>query len=395
MNIVVKSLIQITLVMIGFFSMTGIPNSLMAKPVTIERVKIAVEKALDPIVKSATAYVEEKSCFTCHHQALPVMAASNAELIGIKADRHWLELQRKFTADFFLKRKADLAQGRGVPGGAFTAGYALAQFMSTSQLTEEEGNDESRRLEGTNELLEYLLEIYRPERPWKINTIRPPLESSDFTATGLAIAALGTFEREKLIERVNDIRKWYQKTKAVSAEDRAFQLMGWYWLINTQYYQQALREIPAWPDDNRKLLRARLRKQGEKRPNQQLGNQADLEQLQKMISTLKQLQLEDGGWGQTDTMQSDAYATGLIMTALLTVQPELIHEEWCSQGVDYLLEGQKKDGTWHVLTRSKPIQEYFESGFPYGEDQFISISASCWSVIALSKSIHARLHLRK
>ena len=336
MNIVVKSLIQITLVMIGFFSMTGIPNSLMAKPVTIERVKIAVEKALDPIVKSATAYVEEKSCFTCHHQALPVMAASNAELIGIKADRHWLELQRKFTADFFLKRKADLAQGRGVPGGAFTAGYALAQFMSTSQLTEEEGNDESRRLEGTNELLEYLLEIYRPERPWKINTIRPPLESSDFTATGLAIAALGTFEREKLMERVNDIRKWYQKTKAVSAEDRAFQLMGWYWLINTQYYQQALREIPAWPDDNRKLLRARLRKQSEKRPNQQLGNQADLEQLQKMISTLKQLQLEDGGWGQTDTMQSDAYATGLIMTALLTVQPELIHEEWCSQGVDYL-----------------------------------------------------------
>jgi len=367
----------------------------MAKPVTIERAKIAVEKALDPIVKSAAAYVEEKSCFTCHHQALPVMAASSAELIGIKADRQWLEVQRKFTADFFLKRKADLAKGRGVPGGAFTAGYALAQFMSTSQLTEEERSNDVRRLQGTKELLEYLLEIYRPERPWKINTIRPPLESSDFTATGLAIAALGTFEREALMDRVNDIRKWYQRTKAVSAEDRAFQLMGWYWLTNTQYYQHALSKIPAWPGDNRKLRSTRSRKQRQKQSIQQLDIEADLEQLQKMISSLKQLQLEDGGWGQTDEMQSDAYATGLIMTALLTVKPELIHQKWYLRGVDYLLEGQKKDGTWLVFTRSKPIQEYFESGFPHGEDQFISISASCWSVIALSKYINARLSLRK
>jgi len=395
MNIVVKSLIQITLTMIGFCSIVGIPNLLMAKPVTIERAKIAVERALDPIVKSAAVYVEEKSCFTCHHQALPVMAASSAELIGIKADRQWLEVQRKFTADFFLKRKADLAKGRGVPGGAFTAGYALAQFMSTSQLTEEERSNDVRRLEGTNELLEYLLEIYRPERPWKINTIRPPLESSDFTATGLAIAALGTFEREQLMDRVNDIRKWYQSTKAVSAEDRAFQLMGWYWLTNTQYYQHALSKIPSWPGDNRKLRSTRSRKQRQMQSNQQVDIQADLEQLQKMISSLKQLQLEDGGWAQTDEMQSDAYATGLIMTALLTVQPELIHEKWYLRGVDYLLEGQNKDGTWLVLTRSKPIQEYFESGFPHGEDQFISISASCWSVIALSKFINARLSLRK
>ena len=393
MNIVAKSLIQLTVTMIGVFSIAGIPNPLMAKPATTEGVKIAVEKALEPIVASAAVYVEEKSCFTCHHQALPVLAASSADVIGIKADRNWLEVQRKFTADFFLERKADLVKGKGVPGGAFTAGYALAQFVSTSQLTEQTPHEDVRRLDGTNELLEYLLAIYRPERPWKINTIRPPLESSDFTATGLAIAALGTFEREQLMERVNDIRKWYLSTKAVSAEDRAFQLMGWYWLTNTQYYQHALSKIPTWPGDDRKPLKARSRKQ--KQLELQVNIDADLEQLKQMIGTLKQLQHEDGGWGQTDEMQSDAYATGLILAALLTVQPELIHERWCLRGVDYLLESQKKDGTWHVLTRSKPIQEYFESGFPYGEDQFISISASCWSVIALSKYVNARLSLGK
>ena len=47
---------------------------------------------------------------------------------------------------------------------------------------------------------------------------------------------------------------------------------------------------------------------------------------------------------------------------------------------------QKPDGSWHVKTRSQPIQKYFESGFPHGQDQFISISATCWAVLALTET---------
>lgn len=32
------------------------------------------------------------------------------------------------------------------------------------------------------------------------------------------------------------------------------------------------------------------------------------------------------------------------------------------------------DRSWHVVTRSKPIQKYFESGFPHGADQLIDRS---------------------
>ena len=52
----------------------------------------------------------------------------------------------------------------------------------------------------------------------------------------------------------------------------------------------------------------------------------------------------------------------------------------------WLLKNQKPDGSWYVKTRSRPIQKYFESGFPHGQDQFISISATCWAVLALTSS---------
>ncbi|MCA9048735.1 MAG: hypothetical protein KDA89_08400, partial [Planctomycetaceae bacterium] len=51
--------------------------------------------------------------------------------------------------------------------------------------------------------------------------------------------------------------------------------------------------------------------------------------------------------------------------------------------VQFLLNTQCEDGSWHVVTRAEGFQPYYESGFPHGEDQFISIAASAWAVIAL------------
>ena len=61
-------------------------------------------------------------------------------------------------------------------------------------------------------------------------------------------------------------------------------------------------------------------------------------------------------------------------------------DEKYRRGVKFLVGSQKEDGSWHVATRSKPVQKYFESGFPHGKDQFISISATGWAVAALALS---------
>jgi hypothetical protein len=44
----------------------------------------------------------------------------------------------------------------------------------------------------------------------------------------------------------------------------------------------------------------------------------------------------------------------------------------------------KTDGSWHVATRSKPVQVYFDNGDPHGKDQFISMMATSWSTAALA-----------
>jgi N-acyl-D-amino-acid deacylase len=51
--------------------------------------------------------------------------------------------------------------------------------------------------------------------------------------------------------------------------------------------------------------------------------------------------------------------------------------------VDYLMRTQEVDGSWHVHTRAFGFQPYFESGFPHGHDQWISMAATAWSAMAL------------
>ena len=82
-------------------------------------------------------------------------------------------------------------------------------------------------------------------------------------------------------------------------------------------------------------------------------------------------------------MESDAYATGQALYAL-NVGRQMAVQSRLQKGIDYLLRTQAADGTWHVESRSIWLQPYFESGFPYGHDQFISAAGTGWAVMALA-----------
>jgi squalene cyclase len=58
-----------------------------------------------------------------------------------------------------------------------------------------------------------------------------------------------------------------------------------------------------------------------------------------------------------------------------------------AKGVRFLLDSQSADGSWRVASRATKFQEYFESGFPYGHDQWISTMATGWAANALALSI--------
>ena len=311
-------------------SATALPTSSQGKD---SARRMAVARAVSLIEKSAATYVDKRECFSCHHQALAMMAMSRAKLSGIELQPDSLSTQVQFSLEYFGDRRKRLLKGEGVPGGAYNAGYALTGLAATG----------TPKNEVTKALVQYLLKSEHKDGGWRIRTHRPPLEDSHFTATALGIKGIAEFaEPAEKAEPAKRALAWLKKTSPKSTEDHAFKVLGLHW------------------------------------------GEAKLEK-QKVAEALIELQSPDGGWSQTTDMKSDAYATGLALSALRQSGALSANSTQYKSGVKWLLDHQEPDGSWRVKTRSKPIQKYFESSFPHGKDQFISISATCWAVIELSQ----------
>src|SRR5262249_13951040 len=156
-------------------------------------------------------------------------------------------------------------------------------------------------------------------------------EVSDFTPTYLAVRALRRWGTPDLAERIDKrvaaARDWLLKTPAEDTEDRVFRLWG--------------------------LKAAGAADAGVRAAAEGLGDS----------------QRGDGGWGQTAAMDSDSYATGTALVALHDAGGLATTDPAYRRGVAYLLKTQLPNGSWHVHSRSKPFQPYYESGFPHGKDQ--------------------------
>ena len=114
-----------------------------------------------------------------------------------------------------------------------------------------------------------------------------------------------------------------------------------------------------------------------------LASDAQSAERDKLINT----QRDDGGWAQTDYLQSDAYATGTVLAALADTKLITIKDPVYQRGLQFLLHTQEEDGSWHVRKRTRTFQPFFESRFPHQRDQFISIAATSWSIYALVKAL--------
>lgn len=356
-----RSCLVVLLTGLAFFSM---PVLLVGAD--RQRVSVAVTRSLELLQQTAATYTDKRDCFSCHHQALPSMAIALAAGRGFDVDRSQVTWQSEFTASFFLEREEQLQKGSGVPGGAYTAAYAAMQLAA----------DQADQPRASELLVKYLHQNRQQDGHWKIRTRRPPLEESDFTATALSLAALRLHDQGSepglLGQKLQQTIDWLAAHPASTTEDHVYRLLGLYWGS-----VDARRGVTtSWS----RLLQARpvpmapgVRKS-----------------FQETVSWLIAQQREDGGWSQLEGGSSDAYASGQVVTALLGSGAARSTEGAIRRGIEYLLKTQQEDGSWYVASRSKAFQEYFESGFPHGTDQFISVAASSWATMALLLSRPAR-----
>ena len=111
---------------------------------------------------------------------------------------------------------------------------------------------------------------------------------------------------------------------------------------------------------------------------------ASKELVQTAARALVAEQRADGGWAQLPSLTSDAYATGQALVALADSGAVPTSHAAYARGVQFLLRTQFADGSWFVKSRAIPLQPYFESGFPFGRDQFISAAGTNWAARALA-----------
>jgi squalene cyclase len=301
-----------------------------------EAIRAAVAKGLPLILKSTLAYPESRDCFSCHHQAVPVLALTTAKGHGFAVDPEAISASVDLTEADLRSALGSYQKGGGQPGGVTRAGYAMLTLELGGKAPDET----------TGAVVDYLLKRDEPLGHWRTSSDRPPSETSSFTSTYLALRALAKYgkadQNDRIAGRVRKAREWLEATRPKDTEDRVFRLLA-----------LDAASAPAAT-------------------------------IRKAANDLLATRRPDGAWSQRDGGASDAYATGSALVALHLAGGLATDRPEYRAGVRFLIADQRKDGSWFVASRSKPFQPYFESGFPYGKDQFISMTASAWALTALA-----------
>ena len=320
-----------------------VPVSASAQPSadSAARLKDAAARNLALFQASQTHWFEVQRCDSCHHQYQPALAYRSAREHGIPFDE--------------AIARADAAK-------AFT--YAdLDKAVQYSWLIESAVDDAYRLIAadaagvrpslGTAVMARNVMDRQNAGGDWPSHRQRPPSSYSNFTFTALGVRAIQIYAHPKVradvAKHVALARQWLLTHRPVDTEERTYQLLGLKWSG---------------------------------------GDRATLDRLAR---DLARTQEADGGWSSLDGRVSDAYSTGQVLVALHDAGGVPISDKNWQRGIDYLLKTQAADGSWHTATRLYPpaplSPPYFESGLPYGHDQFLSAQGGAWAVMALASAL--------
>jgi ankyrin repeat protein len=300
--------------------------------------RTSAQRSVTLLEKGGVGAAANGGCASCHSHNITDLVTSLARVKGLQVDEKAAADRRQLTrAPFFAP--LNMLERFDVPGTPDLPIYALGALANT-------GSQPDRVIDG---IVANVAARQSSTGRWLSpfgEIARPPIEDGDITRTALAISALKAFRSPgrgaDMDERIARGANWLVSAKAITAEDRNMQLVG-------------------------------LKSAG-----------ADRRVLQRLAKGILAAQGADGGWAQRAELTSDAYATGQTLYALATTGVMLPREAAFQKGVKYLLSTQHADGSWYVRSRAPKFQPFFESGFPYGHDQWISSMATGWAAASLA-----------
>jgi len=306
----------------------------------LPNVRTAVQRSISLLERATSQFVSKAGCFACHEQPAAAIAVGAARAKGIAIDEvaasdRWKQLTSGLNASQL--------EGAAALGGADNNLYLAEALVRTGYMPDRK----------TDILAANLAAYQGGDGGWHLpGYARSPLQDNDFSRTSMAIRALKTYgtpgRAAEMKQRIERAKQWLLHANPTTIEDFDMRLAG-------------VAAAGASASDLRKLAEPIIAKQ---RP--------------------------DGGFAQRDGLASDAYATGMTLWALANAAVVQPNSDVYRKGVKFLLTTQASDGSWHVASRATTFQIYFEGGFPYGRDQWISIMGTGWATAALSMAIDVK-----
>jgi len=302
--------------------------------------RVSLTKSVGRLLDVAPKFRDQAPCISCHHNAMPALAAAAAKRKGIAIDEARAGKNLDDILAFFRTNAPRMMLGDPAVGGeALTAGYAQMALAANGHPLD--------RVTAT--MTHWILARQMPDGRWLGNGLnRPPSEYSPISHTAIAAGGLISYplpgRQKDIADSLRKARQWLLASEPASAEERGMRLMGLVWT-----------DAP----------RARV---------------ADA------IKAIRDRQEASGGWSQFGRTDPDAYATGLSLYALHVAGVPATDAAY-RKGVAFLLGSQYQDGPWLVRTHAFPVQRYFESGFPFGRNQFISAAGTSWASLAIAQTL--------
>jgi ankyrin repeat protein len=297
----------------------------------------AIGRSVALLQSTSTEYFKQSGCVGCHHQPMIGLAVEHAVKHGVPVNDPARKTQTQIVKAENLSTR-DLTL-QGVFLSVDSLGHSMLYFDEADYPADEI----------TDALASAIATHQAPEGSWLgLPVVRPPLEDSNWVRTALAVRAMARYpipaRRADFEAGMARARRWLAESQPDVPYERSFQLLGLLW------------------------------------------SGASSADVSRAAAEVRRLQRKDGGWAQLAQLPSDAFATSVALYAL--EQAGMTPRDPASRrAVDYLLRTQHPDGSWHVRSRATKLQPYFQSGFPYDHDQWISAAATGWAVAALSENL--------
>ena len=306
------------------------------KPDPAPSARAALARSIPLLQRVDVTFLQKSGCVSCHNNSFEEMAVAELRKKNISFNQDLAQSQLRAVGDYVEGSRERYLQGISIAGGSDTTSYLLTGLAAES----------FPGTAATEAMARFLRGHQNPDGAWPLDASRPPIESSPMEVTAVSVRALQAYapasQREAYRESVRRAAAWLASAEPAANEDRVFQILGLIWA----------------------------------------GEKSD--RIRKMAAALAGEQRRDGGWAQIPSLASDAYATGQALFALKSAATLAASSAVFQRGVKFLLNTQMSYGSWYVRSRTVALQPYFDSGFPYGTDQYISAAATNWAAIALA-----------